>query len=306
MSGRALHERALAWARAEAERLAKYGVTPGLAILLLNEDPIERETQRRYAELKAEDVGRMGGEAYIYELYDVPPRRRTKEALKLIEELNSRDDVTGVIIQKPLPPFVDEHALFSALDPDKDVDGLTPRRKEALVSGPLDLGGVLPCTPAGILDLMSEYGVEVRGKDVVVVGKGDLVGFPLGILLMRLDATVTVVHAATPEELKLRRVREADVVVSAVGRPPELYGERGWHLTGDMIKEGAVVIGVGGKMGPDKRWYFDVDVKSVAERAYAVTPNVGGVGLATRARLIRNLTRTSWAVARRIAAPRII
>jgi methylenetetrahydrofolate dehydrogenase (NADP+)/methenyltetrahydrofolate cyclohydrolase len=304
MSGRPIHEKALERARGEVKLLEEYGVTPSLAIILLNDDPIELETQRRYAELKARDVKRIGGEAHIFELHDVPPERRAKEALKLIRELNSRDDVTGVIVQKPVPPWLDDSALLAALDPAKDVDGLTPERKKALVSGPLDKA-VLPCTPAGIIELLAHYGVDVRGRDVVVVGKGELVGFPLSVLLMRLDATVTVLHALTPEELKLRRVREADIVISAVGRPPELYRENPWRLTGDMIKEGAVVVGVGGKMGPDKRWYFDVDEESVAERASAYTPNVGGVGLVTRAKIIENLIKTAWAVAERAASPRL-
>lgn len=304
MRGGGLHRRAKEWARAHVERLEEFGITPKLAVLLLNDDPVELETQRKYVSLKAKDVEEVGGEVEIYELYEVPPDRRTKEALRLIERLNKRDDVTGVLIQKPVPPFVDERALFDALAPEKDVDALTPENKKKLLTG-FDLErDILPCTPAGILELLHSYGIDVRGLDVVVVGKGELVGKPLSVMLMQLDATVTVLHALSKERLPY--VKRADVVVSAVGRPPELYRDNPWRLTGDMIKEGAVVVGVGGKVDPATgRWYFDVDEKSVAERASYLTPNIGGVGLATRARLLRNLILTTYQVARIAVSPRV-
>lgn len=305
LRGQALHSRAKEWARAEVKRLEELGMTPGLAILLLNDDPVELETQRKYASLKARDVREVGGHAEVYELHDVPPGRRTAEALRLIERLNAADDVTGVIIQKPLPPHVDEAALFAALSPLKDVDCLTPDCKRKLLSG-FDLGrDLLPATPAGILELLAAYGIEVRGRDVAVVGKGELVGKPLAAMLMQLDATVSVLHALTRD--RARYVREADIVISAVGRPPELYRDNPWRLTGDMVKEGAVVVGVGGKVDPATgRWHFDVDERSVAERACCLTPNIGGVGLATRARILRNLILTSRMVARAAASPRLL
>jgi len=305
MSGKPLHEKTKEWARRHVRLLEEVGVTPKLAVLILNDDPVELETQRRYVSLKARDVREVGGEVEIYELVDVPPERRTKEALYLIERLNRRDDVTGILIQKPVPSFVDEDILFQRLSPEKDVDALTPENKKRLLA-PFDLDrDLLPCTPAGILELLQMYGVEVRGRDVVVVGKGELVGKPLAVMLMQLDATVSVLHALTRD--KLRYVKEADIVISAVGRPPELYRDNPWRLTGDMIKEGAVVVGVGGKVDPATgKWYFDVDEKSVAEKASYLTPNLGGVGLATRARLLKNLIRASYNVARATAAPRLL
>jgi len=305
MSGKPLHERTKEWARRHVRLLEEVGVTPKLAVLILNDDPVELETQRRYVSLKARDVKEVGGEVEIYELVDVPPERRTKEALYLIEKLNRRDDVTGILIQKPVPSFVDEDLLFQRLSPEKDVDALTPENKKRLLA-PFDLDrDLLPCTPAGILELLQMYGVEVRGRDVAVVGKGELVGKPLAVMLMQLDATVSVLHALTRD--KLRYVKEADIVISAVGRPPELYRDNPWRLTGDMIKEGAVVVGVGGKVDPATgKWYFDVDEKSVAEKASYLTPNMGGVGLATRARLLKNLIRASYNVARATAAPRLL
>jgi len=187
----------------------------------------------------------------------------------------------------------------------KDVDGLTPENKKRLVAG-FDLDrDVLPCTPAGILELFRQYGVEVRGADVTVVGKGTLVGFPLAVMLMQMDATVTVLHALSKD--RLYYVRNADVVISAVGRPPELYSDNPWRLTGDMVKEGAVVVGVGGKVDPaTKKWYFDVDENSVAQRASYLTPNIGGVGLATRARVLKNLILTTYMVATQTTSPRLL
>ncbi len=303
--GEGLHAQTKEWARGHVKRLEEVGITPKLAVLLLNDDPVELETQRRFVSLKARDVREIGGEVEIYELYSAPPERRTKEALRLIESLNRRDDVTGVIIQKPLPPFVDEKALFSALSPEKDIDALTPENKKRLLTD-FDLDrDVLPCTPAGILELFRLYGIDVRGKDVVVVGKGELVGKPLAVMLMQLDATVTVLHALSKEREPY--VKRADVVISAVGRPPELYKDNPWRLTGDMIKEGAVVVGVGGKVDPaTKKWFFDVVEKSVAEKASYLTPNIGGVGLATRARVLKNLIRTTYQVAQRVLSPRLV
>ncbi|MFN7105542.1 MAG: tetrahydrofolate dehydrogenase/cyclohydrolase catalytic domain-containing protein, partial [Pyrobaculum sp.] len=163
IKGGSLHEEAKEWAKAHVERLEELGITPKLAVLLLNDDPVELETQRKYVSLKARDVREIGGEVEVYELYQVPPGQRTREALRLVESLNKRDDVTGVLIQKPVPPFVDEKLLFDVLAPEKDVDGLTPENKKRLVTG-FDLqNDILPCTPAGILELMYRYGVEVRG-----------------------------------------------------------------------------------------------------------------------------------------------
>ncbi|MFN3804165.1 MAG: bifunctional 5,10-methylenetetrahydrofolate dehydrogenase/5,10-methenyltetrahydrofolate cyclohydrolase [Pyrobaculum sp.] len=305
IKGASLHEEAKEWARAHVRRLEELGITPKLAVLLLNDDPVELETQRKYVSLKARDVREIGGEVEIHELYQVPPAQRTREALRLIESLNKRDDVTGVLIQKPVPPFVDERLLFDTLAPEKDVDGLTPENKKRLVTS-FDLqNDILPCTPAGILELMYKYGIEVGGQDVVVVGKGELVGKPLAIMLIQLDATVTVLHALSKD--RLRYVRHADIVISAVGRPPELYRDNPWRLTGDMIKEGAVVIAVGGKVDPATgKWHFDVDERSVAERASFLTPNIGGVGLATRSRLLKNLIRATYQVARLTTAARLL
>ncbi|MEM1598836.1 MAG: bifunctional 5,10-methylenetetrahydrofolate dehydrogenase/5,10-methenyltetrahydrofolate cyclohydrolase [Pyrobaculum sp.] len=305
LSGKPLHERTKEWARRHVKLLEELGITPKLAAVILNDDPVELETQRKYVSLKARDVREVGGEVEIYELVDVPPERRTREALYLIDSLNRRDDVTGILIQKPVPPFVDEGLLFRHLSPEKDVDALTPENKKVLLTG-FDLErDLLPCTPAGIIELLRLYGVEVRGMDVVVVGKGELVGKPLSVMLMQLDATVTVLHALSKD--KARYVKEADIVISAVGRPPEIYKDNPWRLTGDMVKEGAVVVGVGGKVDPATgKWHFDVDEKSVAEKASYLTPNVGGVGLATRARLLKNLIRATYQVAKSTVTTRLL
>ena len=298
LRGTPIYERVREEVRARVRELEEeIGLTPGLAILLLNDDPVERETQLRYVQRKERDVRYVGGVVYRFELWDVPVERRTKEAIRLIQRLNAADDVTGILVQKPLPPGVDEKAILAAIDPRKDVDALTPDNRRLLLWG-YDLErDLLPATAAGIVELLAAYGIDVAGMDAVVVGRSDLVGRPLSLMLLNMDATVTIVHSRSRNAKRF--VAEADLVVSAVGRPPELYGSSGWRITGSDVKEGAVVIGVGGKYDPASgRWFFDVDEASVAEKAKALTPNLGGVGPMTRARLLKNLV----IAARRVAA----
>jgi methylenetetrahydrofolate dehydrogenase (NADP+)/methenyltetrahydrofolate cyclohydrolase len=303
--GDRLHAETIEWARRQVVELERYGVTPKLAVLLLNDDPVELETQAKFVSLKARDIKAVGGEVEVHELYRVPPERREAEALRLVERLAARDDVTGILVQKPLPPFINESRIIEMIPPAKDVDGLTTSARRRLLAG-FDLDrDILPCTPAGVLELFRLYGVGVRGRDVAIIGKGSLVGLPLAIMLMQLDATVTVLHIMSKD--KLYYIKNADIVISAVGRPPELYREDAWRLTGDMIKPGAVVVGIGGKYDPvTRRWYFDVDERTVAERASYLTPNIGSVGLATRARLVKNLVITTRAIAARLLPPRVL
>ncbi len=298
--GKPILEGTYDWAREEVKVLEELGVTPGLAVLLLNDDPAELETQRRYVELKARDVRRIGGYVEVFELHGAEPVKRAKQAIALIERLNRSDEFTGILVQKPLPPGFPEAEVMGRIDPRKDVDALTPDNKKLLLSGYDLYGDLLPCTAAGIVELFMYYGIDVEGAHVAVVGRSDLVGLPLSLMLLRMNATVTVLHSRSRNVREM--VRKADIVISAVGRPPELYGEGGWRLAEEDVREGAVVIGVGGKRDPATgTWYFDVD-ESVARKASAMTPNVGGVGPVTRARLLRNLVISSRNVALSVAA----
>lgn len=301
MDARGIHERVREEVRREVKLLEEEGITPGLAVILLNDDPVELETQLRFVKLKEADARYCGIYFRRYDLYEIPMERRFKVAIELIRKLNTADEISGIIIQKPIPRFINEELLYNELDPRKDVDGLTPDNKKNLLTNSDPTRALLPCTAAGIVELLDHYRVDVSGMDVVIVGRSDLVGKPLSLMLQRRDATVTLLHSKSKG--KEEKVSRADLVVSAVGRPPELYRDNAWRITGDMIKEGAVVIGVGGKLDPiSRKWYFDVDEASVSRKASYITPNLNGVGLMTRARLLRNIIIASRNLARRVKA----
>ena len=272
----------------EVRELREMGITPGLAAVLPKDDA----TAKMYVSMKRQDCKEVGIYSEVWELYKYAPEEREKELCAAIEELNLRDDITGVLIQLPLPDFIDKHKPFELLDPAKDVDGLTPRNKGRLMSRYDFEKDVLPCTAAGVIELLDRYGVKLSSKDVVIIGRSDLVGKPLWRLLEDRNATPVCCHRATRNSLG--RIKEADIVVSAAGRPPELYKEDAFRLTSDMVKEGVVVVGVGARKDPvSGRLYFDVDFKDVASKASCITPNLNGVGLMTRGRLLRNTILTT-------------
>jgi len=272
----------------EVRELKKIGITPGLAAVLTMDDP----TAKMYVSMKQGDCKEVGIYSEICELYNFPPETREKELCRTIEEMNIRDDITGVLIQMPLPDFIDRYKPFEILAPEKDVDGLTPQNRGKLMSRYNFQKDVLPCTAAGVLELLDRYEVKIRGKDVVVVGRSDLVGKPLRKLLEDRDATPVCCHRATKHVLN--RIKEADIIVCAAGRPPELYKEDAFRLTSDMVKDGVVVIGVGARKDASTgKLYFDVDFKDVKQKASYITPNLNGVGLMTRGRLLWNTILTT-------------
>lgn len=272
----------------EVRELKRMGITPGLAAILTMDDA----TAKMYVSMKQEDCREVGIHSEVCELYNFPPETREKELCRTIEEMNIRDDITGVLIQMPLPDFIDKYKPFEILAPEKDVDGLTPKNRGKLMSRYNFHKDVLPCTAAGIIELLDRYGVEMKGKDVVIVGRSDLVGKPLRKLIEDRDATPVCCHRAT--KTALSRIRDADIVVCAAGRPPELYKEDAFRLTSDMVSEGVVVVGVGGrKDAATGKLYFDVDFKDVKRKASYITPNLNGVGLMTRGRLLWNTILTT-------------
>jgi methylenetetrahydrofolate dehydrogenase (NADP+)/methenyltetrahydrofolate cyclohydrolase len=259
------------------------GVTPGLATLMVGGDP----GSLSYVGGKHRDSKEVGIESIRV---DLPETATEAEVHAAISRLNADPAVTGFIVQLPLPKGMDEHAALVAVDPAKDVDGLHPLNLGELVlgvEGPLNTP--LPCTPAGIIELLTRYDIPLAGKHVVVVGRGLTVGRPLGLLLTRkgVDATVTLTHSRTVD--LAAEVRRADVVVAAVGVP---------HLIkADWIKPGAAVLDVGvtrvGMTESGKaRLHGDVD-PGVAEVAGWLSPNPGGVGPMTRAMLLKNVVEAA-------------
>ena len=210
------------------------------------------------------------------------------DVLNAIKEANDDRTIHAIIPQMPFNGKVQEERVFSTLSPDKDVDGLTPFRLGKLIRSEYDLeGSLLPCTPKGITLLCQSYGVPLEGAEVVIVGRGVLVGEPLRKLLQDLNATVTCCHTKTKD--LAGKLKSADLIVAASGRPPELYGEKGFRLNAEMVKEGCTAISVGVRKDPSSgKMLFDIDVSTLKGKCSYLTPNTGGVGVMTRACLLQN------------------
>ena len=244
------------------------GVHPALAVVLVGEDPASKV----YVGGKRRACQALGIEARDH-LY--PRGLAEPELLALVRELNADPSIHGILVQLPLPPGIDEDRVISAVDPRKDVDGFHPENLGRLLAG---APGVLPCTPAGIVEILDHYGVDLKGAEAVVVGRSRIVGKPVAHLLLGRHATVTLCHTRT-RELALH-TRRAEVLVVAAGRPAV--------VTGDMVRPDAVVVDVGVNRMPDGRLAGDVDFASVSPRVRAITPVPGGVGPMTIAMLMRN------------------
>jgi methylenetetrahydrofolate dehydrogenase (NADP+)/methenyltetrahydrofolate cyclohydrolase len=249
--------------------------TPGLATILVGEDPASAV----YVRMKREDSAEVGIESFHHEPgADVAP----EELAELIRSLNADDRVDGILLQLPLPDGLDQDEFISLIDPAKDVDGLTAANAGLLMH---DRGNAMvPCTPAGVMRLLEEAGVELSGARAVVLGRSILVGKPMAQLLLGANATVTHCHSRTRDLPAV--CREADVLVAAVGSPG--------LVTGDMVGEGAVVIDVGTNR-TDGGLVGDVDFEAAKERARAITPVPGGVGPMTRAMLLVNTLKAARA-----------
>ena len=249
------------------ERLKERGVTPGLAVVLVGEDPASKV----YVGQKEKGCRDAGFASFLHRL---PETTTQGELLALIERLNSDRTVHGILVQLPLPRHIDSDAVLSAIRPGKDVDGFHPVNIGRLVSG---LPSCEPCTPKGIMRLLKSAEIPLSGKEAVIIGRSNIVGKPVAMMLLAESATVTICHSRT-EELA-DHARRADILIAAVGKPR--------FVTGDMVKEGAVVVDVGinrleeGLVG-------DVDYEAAAERASWITPVPGGVGPMTIAMLLEN------------------
>ena len=262
------------------ERLrAETGLTPGLAVVLVGDDPASRV----YVGAKTKMCAKLGFHSVQHNLPIDTPQ---DEVLALVRQLNDDPAIHGILVQSPTPPQVDERTVIDTIDPDKDVDCFHPRNVGKLLIG--DTDGFVPCTPYGVMAILRHYGIETRGKHAVVLGRSNIVGKPMAALLVRrgdrADCTVTIAHSRTRDLPAL--VRQADIIVAAIGRPE--------FVTGDMIKPGAVVIDVGINRIDDpsaKKGYRlvgDVDYAGAAAHAAAITPVPGGVGPMTIAMLMYN------------------
>lgn len=265
LDGKALAQKVKERVRQEAAGLPR---RPGLAMVLVGEDPASHV----YVRGKSRDCEQCG----IYsETYDLPENTTQTQLLALVEELNGREDIDGIIVELPLPAHLDERQVLEAVAPDKDVDCFHPFNAGKLFVGEK---GFLPCTPAGIMELLEEYHIDPAGKRAVVVGRSNIVGKPVAMLLLKKDATVTICHSKTEGLAEI--CRQADILVAAVGK-------RG-VLTADMVKEGAVVIDVAMNRDEDGKLCGDLDHAATAEKAAYLSPVPGGVGPMTRAVLMEN------------------
>ena len=270
MDGKALAAQKKAAIRAEVERLAR---TPGLAVVLVGENP----ASQIYVRGKARDCEECGIRCMDFRL---PAQTTESELLTLIAELNGRADVDGILVQLPLPEGIRERRVLEAIAPEKDVDAFHPENVGRLVQGQ---ARYLPCTPAGVMELLRAAGVDPAGRHAVIVGRSNIVGKPMALLLLQADATVTVCHSRTPDLAD--ECRRADILISAVGR-------RGL-ITADMIKPGAAVVDVAMNRDEDGKLCGDVDFAAACAVAAHITPVPGGVGPMTRAMLMENTLRAA-------------
>ncbi|EFC91414.1 Methylenetetrahydrofolate dehydrogenase (NADP(+)) [Dethiosulfovibrio peptidovorans DSM 11002] len=272
MDGRAVSKKAKESIAAKVLELGKKGIVPSLAVVLVGDDPASKV----YAGQKKKNCESVG---ISFDFHQLPGETSESELLDLVEELNRDDGVNGILVEMPLPGHISNERIQAAIDPDKDVDGSNPANLGRLMSG---LPSLRPCTPQGAMYLMDSYDVEFEGKHAVVVGRSNIVGKPVGMMLLEKNATVTYCHSRTANLTEV--LRSADIVVAAVGRPK--------MITGEMIKPGAVVVDVGINSTEDGI-VGDVDYDSVASVAGAISPVPGGVGPLTIAMLLGNVVTSA-------------
>jgi len=273
LDGKWVRDQILAELRPRIERITRDHRPPGLAVVLVGNDP----ASEIYVRNKIKTCGELG----IYSEKLAPPDTvTTGDLLGMIEGLNQRNEIDGILVQVPLPPQVDKHRILLSVLPDKDVDGFHPMNIGKLVA---NSAGPKACTPAGIMELLRRYEIPIAGKNAVVVGRSDIVGKPMAMLLLHQNATVTICHSKTsnlPEEC-----RRADILVAALGKAA--------FLTADFIRPGATVIDVGTNRKADGKLIGDVNPDDVKELAGAYTPVPGGVGPLTIAMLMANTVQAA-------------
>lgn len=265
----------------EIENLKSKGIVPGLATVLVGEDPASKV----YVGNKIKTCEELQIKSFHHHLKE---DTKEEELLSLIDELNKNKDVHGILVQLPLPKHIDTNRVLLAINPEKDVDGFHPvniGKMNALKSWEeIEKSGVfIPCTPHGCIQLLKRTGVEIKGKEAVVVGRSNIVGKPVAMLLLANNATVTVCHTGTKNLGEV--TKRADILIAAVGKPK--------MITEDMVKEGVVVIDVGVNRLPDGKLCGDVDFENVEKKTEAITPVPGGVGPMTITMLMVNTVKAA-------------
>ena len=256
----------------EVAQLKEQGIIPCLAVIQVGNDPASSV----YVNNKKKACAYIGIESLSYELEDGVTQ---DELLGIIEDLNQNEMVHGILVQLPLPRHIDENAVIEAIVPSKDVDGFHPETVGNMCIG---TRGFLPCTPAGIIQLLKRSNIEIEGKECVIVGRSNIVGKPMAMLLLRENGTVTITHSRTKD---LKEVtKRADILVVAIGKPK--------FITKEFVKDGAVVIDVGIHRNENNKLCGDVDFNDVVEKVSAITPVPGGVGTMTIAMLMNNCVET--------------
>ena len=260
-------------AAADVEALKRQGIQTTLAVILVGDDPASQV----YVRNKRKDCEEIGIKSLEYRLSE---QTTQEELLKLVRELNERPDVNGILCQLPLPKHLNEAEVINAISPLKDVDAFHPANVGKIMIGAYDF---LPCTPAGVMELLRQYGVSAEGKRCVVIGRSNIVGKPMAMLLLHDNGTVTICHSRTKELAEI--CRQADILVAAVGKAK--------FVTADMVKEDAVVIDVGMNRNEAGKLCGDVDFEAVEPKASLITPVPGGVGPMTRAVLMKNTVKAA-------------
>lgn len=252
----------------EVENIKKSGIKPCLSVILVGEN----KASKKYVNFKEKACEELGIDSIVFRM----PENTSEEAIiKKIDELNNDKNINGILVQLPLPRHISQNKILHKIEPLKDVDGFTPYcLGRLLIDDPL----FIPCTPKGVIRMLDEYNIKIESKNAVVVGRSVIVGKPLSLLLLRRNATVTVCHSKT-EGLK-EITRSADILCVAIGKSN--------FISGEMIKDGAVVIDIGINVGLDGKISGDVDFESALQRASYITPVPGGVGPMTIAMLMEN------------------
>ena len=253
---------------AETAKLKEKGVTPGLAVIIVGNDP----ASRIYVNNKKKGCEQTGMNSFEYAL---PEETTTEELLELIEKLNADEQVDGILCQLPVPKHIDEVRVLNAISPAKDVDAFHPVNCGKVMTGDYTF---VPCTPAGMVEMLKYYNIPITGKHCVIIGRSNIVGKPMAMLMLKNNATVTVCHSKTENLSEI--TRQADILVAAVGIAK--------FVTADMVKDGAVVLDVGMDRTEDGKLCGDVDFDNVKDKTSFITPVPGGVGPMTITMLLQN------------------
>lgn len=272
MDGKALSAKVRSSILAETEELKKKGITPGLAVIIVGNDPAS-EIYVRNKEKACAECG------FYSEKYALPAETSQEELLGLIDQLNHSPQISGILCQLPVPDHISEEAVINAIDPKKDVDAFHPVNVGKIMVGNFDF---VPCTPAGVMELLDEYQIDIKGKECVVVGRSNIVGKPMSMLLLHRHGTVTMCHSRTQHLDEV--CRRADILVAAVGKAG--------FITPNMVKDGAVVIDVGINRNAEGKVCGDVDA-AVMEKASYMTPVPGGAGPMTITMLMKNTLKAA-------------